>query len=95
MLAVDPEAEGRTSKPDTDTFWAFADTLVLVRPSQRKFPSYHNTLEIMYGDFSFVAEFSRASRFSPAHLNRQLITILSSLGIPDNVFLRYQKKMLE
>jgi hypothetical protein len=38
---------------------------------------------------------SRASRFLPAHLNRQIITILSSLGIPDNVFVRYQKKMLE
>ena len=38
---------------------------------------------------------SRASRFLPAHLNRQIITILASLGIPDDVFLGYQRKMLQ
>jgi hypothetical protein len=43
--------------------------------------------------FSLIT--SRTSRFLPAHLNRQLITILSSLGIHDHVFLEYQEKMLE
>jgi len=38
---------------------------------------------------------SRGSRYLPAHLNRQIITILSSLGIPDEVFLDYQMKMLQ
>jgi hypothetical protein len=48
---------------------------VQVRPSQHKFESAHYVLEVI-----------RGSTFTPACLNRQAITLLSSLGVPDNVF---------
>lgn len=48
---------------------------VHIRDSQDKFPAFHNGLEII-----------RWSQFSPATLNRQLITVLSTLGVPDKIF---------
>ncbi|KAK3906606.1 RNA dependent RNA polymerase-domain-containing protein [Staphylotrichum tortipilum] len=50
-------------------------TEVWVRPSQRKFSAKYNRLEII-----------RCSQFSCATLNRQTISILSCLGVPDEVF---------
>ena len=50
---------------------------VHIRRSQQKFVATYNGLEII-----------RWSRFSSATLNRQTITILSSLGVPDEVFLK-------
>ncbi|KAK6502188.1 hypothetical protein TWF506_002779 [Arthrobotrys conoides] len=49
---------------------------VCIRPSQRKFDANHNSLEII-----------RCSDFSVATLNRQLIQVLSDLGLEDTVFL--------
>ncbi|TGZ78031.1 RdRP-domain-containing protein [Ascodesmis nigricans] len=49
--------------------------LVCTRESQRKFPSDHTTLEII-----------RSSQFCSASLNRQLIIVMSTLGIEDEVF---------
>ncbi|KAK6331013.1 hypothetical protein TWF718_003204 [Orbilia javanica] len=49
---------------------------VCIRPSQRKFDADHNSLEII-----------RHSDFSVATLNRQLIQVLSDLGLEDTVFL--------
>jgi hypothetical protein len=64
---------------------------VQVRPSQHKFESHHNVLEVI-----------RGSTFISAYLNRQAITLLSALGIPDEVFIdlkdlrvRELDKMLE
>jgi hypothetical protein len=51
------------------------DNQIQVRPSQRKFESKHFDLEVI-----------RGSTFIPAYLNRQVITLLSSLGVPDSVF---------
>lgn len=48
---------------------------VHIRKSQHKFEAIHNSLEII-----------RWSQYSIATLNRQLIMVLSSLGIPDHVF---------
>lgn len=48
---------------------------VHIRSSQDKFSALHNGLEII-----------RWSQFSLATLNRQLILVLSTLGIPDGVF---------
>ncbi|KAE8136966.1 RNA dependent RNA polymerase-domain-containing protein [Aspergillus pseudotamarii] len=48
---------------------------VHIRKSQVKFAAIHNGLEIV-----------RWSQFSMATLNRQLIIVLSTLGIPDQVF---------
>jgi RNA-dependent RNA polymerase len=48
---------------------------VHIRRSQSKFNAIYNGLEII-----------RCSSFSTASLNRQTITILSSLGVPDEVF---------
>lgn len=60
------------------------DKQVHIRPSQEKFKSVYNGLEII-----------RWSRFSAASLNRQTITILSSLGVPDEVFLKMMSEQLE
>ncbi|RGB35100.1 RNA dependent RNA polymerase-domain-containing protein [Rhizophagus diaphanus] len=67
------------------------DNEVQVRPSQHKFESHHNELEII-----------RGSTFISAYLNHQSITFLSALGIPDKVFIelkdsqvRELDKMLE
>ncbi|KAL2269531.1 hypothetical protein VTJ83DRAFT_1715 [Remersonia thermophila] len=49
---------------------------VHVRPSQEKFPASFHGLEII-----------RCSQFASATLNRQIILLLSSLGIPDEVFI--------
>ncbi|KAI5779080.1 RNA dependent RNA polymerase-domain-containing protein [Geopyxis carbonaria] len=56
---------------------------VRTRPSQRKFDSAHVGLEII-----------RSSIFATASLNRQLITVLSTLGVPDEVFLVRMENML-
>ncbi|KAK6496464.1 hypothetical protein TWF481_002481 [Arthrobotrys musiformis] len=49
---------------------------VCIRPSQRKFDAEHKSLEII-----------RYSDFSAATLNRQLIQVLSDLGLEDEVFI--------
>lgn len=46
-----------------------------IRESQWKFSARYDGLEVI-----------RCSRFSPATLNRQTITILSSLGVEDDIF---------
>lgn len=56
---------------------------VHIRNSQYKFPAKHNGLEII-----------RWSQSSMATLNRQLIVVLSSLGIADKVFHNKLKTML-
>ncbi|KAI3321531.1 RNA dependent RNA polymerase-domain-containing protein [Xylariaceae sp. AK1471] len=56
---------------------------VHLRPSQQKFKAQSSHLEII-----------KPSRFSVATLNRQTITILSCLGVPDAVFLQLQQKQL-
>jgi RNA-dependent RNA polymerase len=56
---------------------------VHIRPSQHKFPADHNGLEII-----------RWSQFSMASLNRQIIIVLSHLGVPDQVFHSKLRKML-
>src|SRR6185312_6181548 len=48
---------------------------IQVRPSQRKFDSPHTELEVI-----------KASTFLPAYLNRQAITLLSILQVPDSAF---------
>ena len=47
-----------------------------IRPSQYKFDAEYEGLEII-----------RWSQFAAAHLNRQLISVLTTLGVPDEVFL--------
>ncbi|PYH44920.1 RNA dependent RNA polymerase [Aspergillus saccharolyticus JOP 1030-1] len=57
---------------------------VHIRESQRKFSAIHNNLEII-----------RWSQFGIATLNRQLIIVLSTLGIPDSVFHAKLQDMLQ
>lgn len=60
---------------------------IQIRRSQYKFPAKHEGLEII-----------RWSQFTCANLNRQLILVLSALGVPDQVFgqkLRLQLSNLE
>jgi RNA-dependent RNA polymerase len=57
---------------------------VHIRPSQYKFEAKHQGLEII-----------RWSQYSLATLNRQLILVLSALGIPDRVFHVKQNAMLD
>ena len=56
---------------------------VHIRKSQYKFPAVHEGLEII-----------RWSQYAVANLNRQLILILSALGVPDQVFaLKLQRQL--
>ena len=54
-----------------------------LRPSMNKFPSRHIGLEILSW-----------SKFLPCYLNRQVISLLSTLGVPDLVFERMQASVL-
>lgn len=58
-------------------------TEVHIRPSQEKFHAEYNGLEII-----------RCSQFTCATLNRQTITILSCLGVPDDAFTGMMKEQL-
>jgi len=60
------------------------DKEVHIRKSQQKFTATYNGLEII-----------RCSHLSCATLNRQTITILSSLGVEDDVFLKLLTEQLE
>lgn len=59
------------------------DREVHIRKSQQKFTAIYNGLEII-----------RCSHYSCATLNRQTINILSSLGVPDDVFLKLMSEQL-
>lgn len=54
------------------------------RPSMEKFESTARTLEVC-----------SLATVLPAYLNRQLITLLSTLGVPNCVFHRLQREMIE
>ena len=54
-----------------------------IRPSQYKFAAVHNGLEVI-----------RWSQFAAATLNRQLIVVLSTLGVDDGVFIKKLQDML-
>lgn len=54
-----------------------------LRPSMNKFQSNHTTLEICSW-----------TRFQPGFLNRQIITLLSTLGVSDDVFWKMQVTMI-
>jgi hypothetical protein len=56
---------------------------IQLRPSQIKFESQHLTLEVI-----------RTSTYIPGFLNRQVITLLSSLGVKDEVFMQLMNDML-
>ncbi|KAL7275453.1 hypothetical protein RUND412_001605 [Rhizina undulata] len=57
---------------------------VHIRPSQRKFLANHSALEVI-----------RWSHYATATLNRQLIIVLSSLGINDNIFIHKLLNMMK
>ncbi|KAK5062829.1 hypothetical protein LTR84_004904 [Exophiala bonariae] len=61
----------------------FRDVNVLIRPSQFKFDSDSDILEII-----------RVSEYWQSFLNRQLILVLSDLGVPDAVFLQKQEECI-
>ena len=54
-----------------------------LRPSMRKFDSKHLHLEVI-----------QATRFLPGHLNRQIILLLSALGVRDGAFITLLNKMI-
>ncbi|KAI9689222.1 MAG: hypothetical protein M1822_000960 [Bathelium mastoideum] len=56
---------------------------IVIRRSQEKFPAEHRGLEIV-----------RVSQYAAATLNRQLIAVLSTLGVPQTVFINKMVKML-
>ena len=55
-----------------------------VRPSMKKFESPHTRLELL-----------QTSRPQAVYLNQQTIMLLSNLGVPDEIFLNLQQKMLD
>ena len=56
---------------------------IRLRSSMRKFDSSHLKLEVV-----------RATTYQLGHLNREIILILSALGIKDGVFLNLQRRMV-
>ena len=56
---------------------------IVIRRSQEKFPTGHRRLEVV-----------RISNYAAATLNRQLISILSTLGVPDDKFRMKMDNML-
>ncbi|KAL8939332.1 MAG: hypothetical protein Q9216_003425 [Gyalolechia sp. 2 TL-2023] len=56
---------------------------ITIRRSQYKFAARHEGLEII-----------RWSQFTAANLNRQIIIVLSTLGVPDDIFIEKQKAQL-
>lgn len=57
--------------------------VLCIRPSQRKFDAPDSHLEIV----------KTVKNPSPGYLNRQIILLLSTLGVPDDVFIPLQDKM--
>lgn len=55
-----------------------------LRESMRKYESEHNKLDVL-----------AYSKFQPCYLNRQLITLLSTLGVEDRVFEKKQRAAVE
>ena len=60
------------------------DNIAVFRPSMRKFESSHRRIEVL-----------QTSRPQAVFLNHQLIILLSNLGIPDDVFMKLQRNMLD
>lgn len=58
--------------------------LVQLRPSQKKFKSKDHFLEVI-----------RCSTFSQGYLNRQVILLLSNLGVKDEVFMVHLRNSLK
>ncbi|KAF2030357.1 RdRP-domain-containing protein [Setomelanomma holmii] len=56
---------------------------VHIRPSQQKFEAEYTSLEII-----------RSSALATPYFNRQIIMVLSTLGVPDHVFIRKQQEMV-
>jgi RNA-dependent RNA polymerase len=56
---------------------------VHIRPSQKKFEAEYTGLEII-----------RSSALATPFFNRQIIIVLSNLGVPDSVFIRKQQEMV-
>lgn len=56
---------------------------ITIRRSQYKFAARHEGLEII-----------RWSQFAASNFNRQIIVVLSALGVPDEIFLEKQKAQL-
>lgn len=56
---------------------------ICLRPSMRK---YHSTYEVL--------EIIRPATFSSCYLNRQIIMLLSTLGVEDSIFMELQQDML-
>ncbi|XP_071691335.1 probable RNA-dependent RNA polymerase 1 [Rutidosis leptorrhynchoides] len=55
-----------------------------LRPSMSKFESDNTKLDIL-----------AISKYQPCYMNRQLITLLSTLGIPDHIFEKKQKEVVD
>ncbi|XP_021769354.1 RNA-dependent RNA polymerase 6-like [Chenopodium quinoa] len=56
---------------------------IYLRPSMNKFQSRHTVVEVCSW-----------TRFQPGFLNRQIVTLLSALEVPDEVFWRMQETMI-
>ncbi|KAH7073349.1 RNA dependent RNA polymerase-domain-containing protein [Paraphoma chrysanthemicola] len=57
---------------------------VHIRPSQQKFEAVYTGLEII-----------RSSAFATPFFNRQIVMVLSTLGVPNNVFIMKQREMVK
>lgn len=61
--------------------------------------THHQTIEVLnYTRFVvwlLIQIYLTQNRYIPCHLNRQIITLLSSLGVPDAAFEKLQQKHLQ
>ncbi|KAF8692039.1 hypothetical protein HU200_039988 [Digitaria exilis] len=57
---------------------------ISLRPSMKKFESAHSVFEVVSW-----------TKLQPAFLNRQIITLLSTLGVPDTIFWQMKNAMLQ
>ncbi|GBG83216.1 hypothetical protein CBR_g36830 [Chara braunii] len=87
VLAVDPTLE---TLPSPASHWGkpgakpAAKVKIAIRPSMKKFESPHRELEVI-----------QWSGPRKAYLNRQLILLLSTLGVKDEVFIALQEDMVK
>ncbi|CAI5988310.1 unnamed protein product [Closterium sp. NIES-65] len=80
LPGVAAEGEGSTATSATEAAaGAAAVTHMWIRPSMVKFESQHADVEVV-----------NWTRPLPCFLNREIITLLSTLGVPDHVFLHMQ-----
>ena len=81
---VKPELQDQCVEVDLDSKIRKQRCLLELRPSQLKFPTSNFTFEVC-----------KVAGFTQGYLNRQIIVLLSSLGITNDFFIRKQEQAIK